>query len=65
MSSSFDVAVSVVGEFGDNQIDYFEKVLDEPILRKVVEETNRYAEQNKSKNWVDITINELPLECLF
>lgn len=59
IKTSFDVIASVVGEFGENQIDYFEKVLDKPILDKIVKETNRYAEQKQSKNWDDITVDEL------
>ncbi|KAG4066842.1 hypothetical protein HA402_012909 [Bradysia odoriphaga] len=50
---------SVVGIVGGNEIDYFEKIFDASVINKVVEQTNIYAEQKQSKNWTELTVDEL------
>lgn len=50
---------SVIGNIGCNEIDYFEKIFDASVINKVVEQTNLYAEQNSSKNWTELTADEL------
>lgn len=50
---------SVIGDIQDDEIDYFGKIFDEAVISKVIEETNIYAKQKNSKNWTDITADEL------
>lgn len=66
ITTSFDECARVIGEVGDNEIDFFTKIRDEAIFNKIVEETNLYAEQNTSKNWTDTTVVEMKafLGCL-
>lgn len=48
-----------IGDMETDEIGYFEKMFDEAVISKVVEQTNIYAEQKQSKNWTDITADEL------
>lgn len=50
---------SVIGNIENDEIDYFKKIFDEAVISKIVEQTNIYAKQKKSKNWTDLTANEL------
>lgn len=43
ITTSFDECAGVIGEVGDNEIDFFSKIWDEAIFNKIVEETNLYA----------------------
>lgn len=54
----FDRVASVAGEFGENEIDYFEKIWDEAICTEIVNQTNIYADQKQSKNWDAIALDE-------
>lgn len=59
LDQSFCETANIIGDIGELEIDYFEKIFDNHILSKIVTETNRYAEQKKSKNWSNVTVDEL------
>lgn len=59
IKASFDETASVVGVFGENEIDYFENIWDKDIFDVIVKQTNLYAKQKQSKNWTDTTVEEL------
>lgn len=40
-------------------IDYFNRYFDSEIIKKIVDETNLYAEQKNEKNWTPLTQEEL------
>lgn len=40
ITTSFDECARVIGEVGDNEIDFFTKIWDDAIFNKIVEETN-------------------------
>lgn len=50
---------SVVGNKENEEIDYFNKIFDEAVIAKIIEQTNIYAEQKNAENWTDITADEL------
>lgn len=66
LEKTFDKNSNVVEDIGPTVINYFESIFDHNILSHIVIETNRYAEQNKSKNWTDVTEVEMKafLGCL-
>lgn len=59
MDKTFTETPHVIGDIGPSEIDYFETIFDHRILSHIVTETNRYAQQNKSKNWSDVTADEM------
>lgn len=50
---------SVIGNIENSEIDYFNKLFDEAVITKIVEQTNLYAQQNQSEKWTDLTADEL------
>lgn len=49
----------LVGDIGETETDCFGKIFDLQVIELLVTETNRYAMQNRSKNWIDITAVEM------
>lgn len=49
----------VIGNIENDEIDYFRKIFDDAVISKIVEQTNLYAQQKNSKNWTDLTPDEL------
>lgn len=43
----------------NKEIDFFTAFFDEEVMNVIVTETNRYAEQKKSKSWYPVTTNEM------
>lgn len=58
---SLDDVPSVAGadDVGENEVDFFGKLLDESITQRIVDETNIYSAQNQSKNWTTLSCQEL------
>lgn len=52
-------AIEIEIEQDDDEIEYFNKIWDDEMNAKIVEETNLYAREKQSKNWVDVTVPEL------
>lgn len=59
LDKTFIKTSNVIGDIGQSEIDYFESIFDHQIMSNIVAETNRYAEQNHSKNWSDVTAQEM------
>lgn len=59
MDKTFSEIPEVMGDIGQTEIKYFETIFDHQILSNIVTETNRYAQQNNSKNWSDVTADEM------
>lgn len=66
LEKTFNKHPNVIGNVGRTEISYFESIFDHQILSHIVTETNRYAKQNNSKNWTDVTEIEMKafLGCL-
>lgn len=56
---SFKSNGCMIGDVGSKEMDYFKKIFDDAVVTKIVEETNIYAPQKNSKNWTDLTADEL------
>lgn len=59
LNKTFDKSAGVVEDIGQSEKDFFESIFDDQVLLIIVAETNRYAKQNNSKNWVDVTADEM------
>lgn len=59
LDKTFRETSRVIGDIGPKEIDFFETIFDSQILSIIVRETNRYAEQNSPKNWIDVTTDEI------
>lgn len=59
LDKTFNKTSHVIGDIGESEINYFESIFDDQIWSNIVNETNRYAKQNNSKNWSDVTVPEI------
>lgn len=59
IATNFEDKGIVVGNIGENPIDFFESIWNNKISNEIVDQTNLYATQNESKNWQCITVVEL------
>lgn len=59
LNKTFGKSANVIGDIGPSEKDFFESTFDDRLLFGIITETNRYTEQNNSKNWVDVIADEM------
>lgn len=59
MDNTFSDSANVMNGIEQSEIHFFETIFDHRILSNIVTETNRYAKQNNSKDWTDVTLIEM------
>lgn len=59
LDKTFGDSPMIISDIGQSEIDCFGTIFDRQILSHLIAETNRYAKQNNSKNWNDVTLDEM------
>lgn len=59
LDKTFGDSPVIVGDIGQSEIDCFGSIFNDEVVSILVTETNRYAKQNNSKRWIDVTVNEM------
>lgn len=59
LNKTFGDSPVIIGDIGQTEIDCFGSIFDDQVVSILVTETNRYAKQNNSKNWSDVTLQEM------
>lgn len=59
LNKTFENSAGTSEDIGQTEKDFFESIFDNQVMLRIISETNRYAKQNNSKDWVDVTAEEM------